>query len=154
MSNSKILANRFREVILTGTWIANTNFKAELDGIDYSIANATQQGCNTIAVIAQHIHYYIKGINDFFETSNLDIKDKFSFDFEAIKTQQEWETFLSKFWTDAEIFAKNVELFDDNKLNTIFVKQEYSIFLRNIDGIIEHSYYHLGQIILLKKIFL
>lgn len=34
MSDQIILANRFREVILNGTWIANTNFKNELETLD------------------------------------------------------------------------------------------------------------------------
>ena len=151
MSSSIILANRFREVILSGSWIANTNYRHALDGMDYRIANAKVNGCNTIAVLAQHIHYYIHGLNNFFETSNLDIKDKFSFDFDIINSQQEWDTFLNQFWNDAEIFAKNVESFDEAKLNSNFVKPEYGTFLRNIDGMIEHNYYHLGQIMLLKK---
>ena len=32
------IANRFREVILNGTWIANTNFKDQLVNSDWQIA--------------------------------------------------------------------------------------------------------------------
>lgn len=34
MQNNQILANRFREVLLNGTWIANTNFKEQLIKMD------------------------------------------------------------------------------------------------------------------------
>lgn len=30
MKSTVVIANRFREVILNGTWIANTNFKHQL----------------------------------------------------------------------------------------------------------------------------
>ena len=33
MNRQTYLANRFREVILNGTWIANTNFKKELENL-------------------------------------------------------------------------------------------------------------------------
>ena len=38
MSKSPQLANRFREVIFDGTWIANTNFKMQLSDINWEIA--------------------------------------------------------------------------------------------------------------------
>jgi hypothetical protein len=43
---------------------------------------------------------------------------------------------------------------DDNLLNQSFVKEEYGSYSRNIEAQIEHSYYHLGQISLLKKLIL
>ena len=38
MTKSEQLANRLREVILNGTWIANTNFKDQLENLDWKIA--------------------------------------------------------------------------------------------------------------------
>jgi hypothetical protein len=40
---------------------------------------------------------------------------------------------------------------DNETLLGIFVKEEYGTFFRSVDVIVEHTYYHLGQIILLKK---
>ncbi|MBN8641440.1 MAG: DUF1572 family protein [Flavobacteriales bacterium] len=144
-------ANRFREVILNGTWIANTNFKDQLNGLEYQIATTQMGTFNTIAVLAQHIHYYINGINNVFKGGNLDIRDQFSFDFAPITSQNQWETFLAQFWNDAEAFTSFVEKMTDEQLNQAFVDEKYGTYLRNIDGMIEHSYYHLGQIVLLKK---
>lgn len=146
------LANRFREVILNGTWIANTNFKNQLENLDYKIATSQVDSLNTIAVLAQHIHYYIKGINNVFNGGNLEIRDIYSFDFNPIESQSQWEEFLVNFWNDAEEFASFVEKMSNEKLNEPFVDEKYGSYLRNIDGMIEHSYYHLGQISLLKKL--
>ena len=146
------LANRFREVILNGTWIANTNFKNQLEGLGYKIATSQVDSLNTIAVLAQHIHYYIKGINNVFNGGKLEIRDIYSFDFNPIESQSQWEEFLVQFWNDAEEFATHVEKMSNEKLNEPFVDEKYGSYLRNIDGMIEHSYYHLGQISLLKKL--
>jgi uncharacterized damage-inducible protein DinB len=151
MENTKQLAKRFREVILNGTWVANTNFKDQLSNLDWKISTTEIKSLNTIAILAQHIHYYINGINQVFNGGTLDIRDQFSFDFPAMQSQEDWETFLSRFWSDAETFAAMIEQMPDEKLKQVFVDEKYGTYQRNIDGMIEHSYYHLGQIVLLKK---
>ncbi|KAF2331516.1 DUF1572 domain-containing protein [Flavobacterium nitrogenifigens] len=151
MKSTAEIANRFREVILNGTWIANTNFKDQLENLDWKIAVSPIQDLNTIAALAQHIHYYIKGINQVFKGGTLDIKDKFSFDFPPIHSQEQWNSFLNQFWHDAEAFASFVEQMPDEKLDAVFVDAKYGSYKRNIEAMIEHSYYHLGQIVLIKK---
>ena len=68
-----------------------------------------------------------------------------------MQSQKDWETFLLRFWNDAETFAAMIEQMPDEKLKQVFVDEKYGTYQRNIDGMIEHSYYHLGQIVLLKK---
>jgi uncharacterized damage-inducible protein DinB len=152
MKSTHEIASRFKEVILNGTWVANTNYKHQLTGLNWEIATAQFSSLNTIAVLAQHIHYYINGIKNVFEGGSLDIKDKYSFDFLPIQSQSDWEHFLTRFWNDAEDFASLVEQMPEEKLNEVFVDEKYGTYQRNIEGMIEHSYYHLGQIVLLKKI--
>jgi hypothetical protein len=148
---SQQTANRFREVILNGTWIANTNFKHQLEHLDYKVATTQVDALNTIAILAEHIHYYIAGVKNVFNGGKLEIKDSYSFDFEPIESQEQWDTFLALFWNDAEEFASYIENLSDEELHHYFVAEKYGTYLRNIDGMIEHSYYHLGQIALLKK---
>lgn len=151
MENNQQLAKRFREVIFNGTWIANTNFKDQLFGLSWEFATTKFKLLNTIADLAQHIHYYINGINDAFKNGVLEIKDKFSFDFKPIKCQKDWDHFLMKFWNDAEEFASLVDNMSDEKLHQFFIDEKYGTYKGNIEGMIEHSYYHLGQIVLIKK---
>jgi uncharacterized damage-inducible protein DinB len=152
MKRSTQLARRFREVVLDGTWVANTNYKDQLVGLDWKIATTQLHALNTIAALAQHIHYYINGLNNVFKGGMLDIKDRYSFDFPPIQSQQQWEAFLTRFWAAAEEFAALVENMPDEQLSQVFVDEKYGTYHRNIDGMIEHGYYHLGQIVLLKKI--
>ncbi|QLC65705.1 DUF1572 family protein [Flavobacterium sp. LPB0248] len=151
MKTTTEIANRFREVILNGTWIANTNFKDQLENLDWKIAVSSIQDLNTVAALAQHVHYYIRGINQVFKGGTLDIKDQFSFDFPPILSQEQWNSFLNQFWNDAEEFASFIEKMSDENLNEVFVDNKYGTYKRNIEAMIEHSYYHLGQIVLIKK---
>ncbi len=154
MENTHEIAKRFKEIILHGTWVANTNYKDQLSGLNWETATTRFKSFNTIAVLAQHIHYYIKGMNNVFRGGKLDIKDKYSFDFSPIESQSEWETFLLKLWEDTEKFASWIEKMPQEKLGQVFVDEKYGTYQRNINAMIEHSYYHLGQIVLIKKILL
>ena len=152
MNRQTYLANRFREVILNGTWIANTNFKKELENLDWKTATTQFQNLNTISVLAQHIHYYINGVKNVFLGGNLEIRDQYSFDFPEINSQEEWQNFRIKLWKDSEEFANLVEKLSEEKLAEAFVNEKYGSYQKNIDGMIEHCYYHLAQIVLIKKI--
>ncbi len=152
MQTAAYLAQRFREVILDGRWIANTNFKHELAGTNWQIAVKQYQQMNSMATLAQHIHYYIKGIKNVLEGHTLEISDRFSFDFPAIESQDQWNAILETFWQDSEQFAILVKNLSENQLQEDFVDKIYGSYYRNIDGMIEHSYYHLGQIVFIKKL--
>ena len=84
----------------------------------------------------------------------LDIRDKYSFDFPPIESQTEWEIFQNKFWNDTEKLAEFIEKMPIEQLYKDFIDEKYGTYLRNIDGMIEHSYYHLGQIFLIKKMMI
>lgn len=152
MSSVLQLSKRFREVLLDGLWIANTNFKDQLSDVTWEQAVKKIDSLNTIAMLTFHIDYYIAGIVNVLEGGDLEIKDKFSFDLPSIDSQEQWEGLLHKLWMDSEKFATLLEQMPDTKLDEIFVDEKYGTYQRNIDGMIEHCYYHLGQITLIKKL--
>lgn len=151
MSSVSELSKRFREVMLDGLWIANTNFKDQLLSVSWEQAVTKIDSLNTIAMLTFHIDYYIAGIINVFEGGGLEIKDKFSFNLPPIESQKQWEDLLNKLWADSEKFASLLEQMPDSTLDEVFVDEKYGTYRRNIDGMIEHSYYHLGQITLMKK---
>ncbi len=62
MYSTTQIANRFREVLLNGTWVAGTNFKDQLSDVNWQIATTKLGALNTIAALTFHIEYYIAGI--------------------------------------------------------------------------------------------
>lgn len=152
MSTTLQLAKRFREVLLDGLWIANTNFKDQLSEVNWEMATKKVGSLNTIAMLTFHIDYYIEGLINVFEGGPLEIKDKYSFDLPPLETPEQWELLKNKLWKDAERFAVLLEQMPDSKMNEGFVDEKYGTYLRNIDGMIEHCYYHLGQITLIRKL--
>ena len=154
MESPSQIVKRFREVVLNGTWVAGTNFRDQLTNVSAEQATQKIGSLNTIALLTSHIHYYISGILNVLEGGTLDIRDKFSFDFPAVKSQEDWEKVLNKFWNDSEKFANLVEQMTKEKLNEDFTDRMYGSYQRNINAMIEHCYYHLGQIVLIKKLIL
>jgi uncharacterized damage-inducible protein DinB len=152
MNSIEELAERFREVIFTGTWVANTNYRQQLTGLSWETATTPLPGVNTIAALVQHLHYYIQGVTPVFTGGPLAIQDQWSFAFPPICSQAQWQQVLSAFFQDAEHFASGIEHLPEDRLQEVFVEEKYGTYQRNLEGMIEHSYYHLGQIVLIKKL--
>ncbi|MFK7810443.1 MAG: DUF1572 domain-containing protein [Saprospiraceae bacterium] len=149
---SNQLASRLREVLLDGTWVANTNFRDQLLKTNFEQATTKVADLNTIAALAFHINYYVAGVLQVLEGGALEISDKFSFDMPPLQSQEEWEKRLERYFDNAERFAVAVEKKSDEELHAIFVKEAYGTYYRNIDVLIEHTYYHLGQMVLIRKL--
>lgn len=154
MTRNSALANRLREVLLNGKWIANTNFKEQIQVVSWEQANQKVGNLNTIALLTFHINYYLGGLLNVFKGGNLDIRDKYSFDLPEIKSESDWQALVNDFLSNAETFANQVEQMEDSRLDQPFVDEKYGSYLRNIEGVIEHSYYHLGQVSLIRKMIL
>lgn len=154
MDFGKSNALRFKEIILNGTWIANTNYKDQLATISWEIAVSKIGSLNTIADLTFHINYYISGVLNVFEGGPLEIKDVYSFNSPPIKSEKDWKLLLNDLWKNSEKLANLIEKLPNDKLKEVFVDKKYGTYQRNIEGLIEHSYYHLGQISLIKKILL
>ena len=151
MTRSRFIAKRLREVLLNGHWVANTNFKEQLQSVDWIQATQKIGNLNTIAALTYHVNYYLAGILNVFNGGDLEIRDKYSFDLPAITSETDWNILIDEFLANAEKLIHHIDKLEDQKWDAVFVDEKYGTYLRNIEGLIEHSYYHLGQISLLTK---
>jgi len=154
MSKSKHLADRFREVILSGKWIAYTNLSEQLKDLNWMQATQSIGSLNSIAALCFHLNYYIAGTLEVFAGRDLTIRDKYSWDIPAITSENDWKDLKNKIKINAKLYAAHVETLSDEQLNESFSKIEYGTYQKNISGMIEHCYYHLGQVVVIKKLLL
>jgi len=147
------IAKHFREVHFGGNW-TSSNLKDHLADVTWQQATTQVYSINPIATLVYHINYYVSAILKVLRGEPLDAHDKYSFDLPPILSQEDWEKLLDKTWTDAEDFAILVEQLPESKLGENFSDEKYGNYYRNFHGIIEHTHYHLGQIVLVKKILL
>ena len=144
-------AERLEEVLTRGQWVTGSNIQSEIETLSLDMATQKVASLNTIADLVFHLDYYLYGVLTFFQGAELTIRDKYSFDAPVLTSEKDWKERIAQFATHAGEFIKLVEKMDRETLQKSFVKAEYGSYGRNIDVLIEHSYYHFGQIVLIKK---
>lgn len=151
MSITAQIAKQLREVHLGDNW-TGVNLKNTIDGITWQQAVTKVHDFNTIAVLMYHINYYVAAVLKVLQGEPLKASDKFAFDAPEISSEADWQKLVNKVMTEAETFAAAIEKLDDNKLPENLADPKYGNYHRNLTGIVEHTHYHLGQIVLIKKI--
>lgn len=151
MNLTAFIARQIREVHFGGNW-TDVNLQDTLKGITWQQAVAKIDHLNTIAALVYHINYFTVAVTKVLEGGPLTSSDKYSFDVPPIQSEADWENLTSKNWADAERLAELVEKFDAEKLEDDFTDKKYESYYKNLQGIIEHAHYHLGQIVLFKKL--
>jgi hypothetical protein len=153
MDLTKQIAKNLRAVYFGGNW-TSSNLRDNLAGVTWQQAATKVHSFNTIAALVYHTSYYITAVMDVLKGQPLTAHDKFSFDHPSIQSPEDWEKLLNKTWADVEEFASLIEQLPESKLEETFIDEKYGNYYRNLHGIIEHTHYHLGQIVLIKKILL
>lgn len=148
---SKQIALHLKEFYYGKNWTWS-NLKEVLEGIDWQMAETKIESFNTISTLVFHINYYLGMQNDVFKGGSLVGSDKLSFDPPSISSEEEWESLKDHVFKSADEWIKLVSKLNDDLLPTPFVEKKYGSYYRNLLGAIEHSHYHLGQIVLLKKL--
>ncbi len=150
MDLSQQLAKHFRDVHFGGNWTC-VNLKDTLSDINWKQATTKVQDFNTIATLAFHVGYFVDVVLQVFEGGQLDGNDKLSFDHPPINCESDWQNMLEDQWTSAERLASLIADFPVNQWFDVFVDEKYDNYFRNVQGMVEHSHYHLGQIVLIKR---
>ena len=145
------IANHFRQIYFGGNW-TDSNLKDILKDVSWQQATTKLYLFNTIAALAYHMNYFSAAILNVIQAEPISTKDKFSFDHPPVNSQEDWVTMLNNIWNDAEKVAVMIEQLPLPKLREIFSEEKYGNIYSNILGIIEHNHYHLGQIVVLKKL--
>lgn len=151
MNVSQQIAKQFRDVYFGGNW-TSVNLQETLKDVNWQQAITKVHDFNTIAILVNHIGYYVKVASKVLQGHSLVGNDKESFELPPILSQQDWEIMLSQTWSEAASFASMIELLPQAKLGEVFGGEKYGTYFRNLQGIVEHTHYHLGQIVLIKKI--
>lgn len=151
MNRPATLARRLEEVLLNGRWIANTNIASELKRLSWEQATHHIGESNSIAALTYHLTYYLAGFIDVLNGGALEMRDQYSWDMSPVESEADWQELVARFLKHSETFVKKVRQMQASQLDELFFEEQYGTYLRNIDGVIEHSYYHLGQMVLLRR---
>jgi hypothetical protein len=151
MKLAEQIAKHFRQVYFGGNW-TSVSMKEILKDVNWREATTQIHSFNTIAALVFHINYYISAVLKVLQGEPLNASDKYSFDCPRIQGDEEWQKLLDKTWKDAEVFATLVQQLPESKFEDSFSNEKCGNYYTNIHGIIEHTHYHLGQIVFMKKL--
>lgn len=151
MQITEYLASKFREAFQGGNWTA-VSFREKLADVTWREATTRIGDHHTIVALVYHIDYYFAGVIAVLRGGKLETRDKFSFDHPIVADEDDWQKLLQDTYAHAETFAKLVAALPPERMSELFTEAQYGDYHRNIHGILEHCYYHLGQISLLKKL--
>ncbi|MCX6317331.1 MAG: DinB family protein [Bacteroidetes bacterium] len=144
------IAKHLREVLYGGNWTF-VNLSKTLEDVTWEHAITKVQSFNTIAALTYHIGYYVTAILGVMKNEPLTSSDKFSFDHPPIHSDDDWRNMLHKNKAEADELITLIEQFPDAQLDAVFADEKYGTYYRNFHGLIEHTHYHMGQIVIIKK---
>lgn len=145
------IARHMREVHFGGNW-TSVNLKDTLADVTWEQAITKAYSFNTIATLVYHVNYYVSAVLKVLQGGPLDAKDSYSFNHPPINNAEDWAQLLNRVWSEAELFAAAIEQLPEDKLTDYLTDEKYGSYFRNLNGIIEHMNYHLGQIVIIKKL--
>jgi len=148
---SKHLAKHFNDVYFGGNW-TSVNFKDVLADVRWQQAITPVAHLNTIADLTFHTNYYVQPVLRVLQGGDLIASDELSFDTPEIHSERDWSTLIGRVFEEAEQLSIKIEQLDEALLFQDFTAAKYGSYYRNLAGVIEHCHYHLGQIVLIKKI--
>jgi uncharacterized damage-inducible protein DinB len=151
MNITNVIATHIRDCFDGENW---TGVNVAYTLADVSFLEAQQRTAvsqNTIASLLHHLYYWngimmqrIKGINPSVPDSN-------GFDVDELKNENDWNGLKEKAHQSFLQLADAVKNFPEEKLFETSPTGKSSYY-KNFQGIVEHAHYHLGQIVILKKL--
>ncbi|MCG8652143.1 MAG: hypothetical protein MI861_20055 [Pirellulales bacterium] len=151
MKHTDRIAKQLRDLHFGNNWTA-VSLKDKLADVTWQQATQRVHSLHSISTLVFHLNYYVSATIKVLQGGPLEAQDKLSFDGPSISSQQDWQRLLNKTWEEAEELASLIEGLPDSQLSETFVDENHGTYYRCLQGPIEHGYYHLGQIAIIKTI--
>jgi uncharacterized damage-inducible protein DinB len=145
------IGRHFREMYVGDNW-TEVDLQHVLSDVNWQQAVRKMDGLNTIAALVFHMNYYVERALNVLQGGALIPADQSGFEHEPIESEADWQKLVGNVLENGKQFATQIEQLEESKLYDVFGDPKYGNYYRNLQGIIEHNYYHLGQISLIKKL--
>lgn len=151
MQTSAAIALQMKEVYEGGNW-SEVDLAATLADITWAEANIiTPVSVNSIAAILFHLQFYNNVVKDRLAGISTAIPDANGFDVPKLKNAADWKLLQQNSLASAHALMEMVSALPEEKLFEALTSNGVTVY-KTLHGVVEHAYYHLGQIVMLKKI--
>jgi uncharacterized damage-inducible protein DinB len=151
MTVTNLIACHIKEVYEGNNW-TDINIADTINDLNWQQAQQQINASpNTIASLLHHLFYWngiiIQRLNGF----DPSIPEVNGYDVTELKSQTDWNELKDKTHESFIKLAEAVKDFPEENLEKTYAKDKPSYY-KNFQGIVEHAHYHLGQIVILKKL--
>lgn len=149
MSFTTAIAQHITEAYEGNNW-SDVSVASVLEDISPEEATTgTEASPNTIAMLLYHMAFFNNAICERLKGGEPVIGDANGFDMPEIHTEIEWQQLVSNAFLSAKNLAIAIAAFPEEQL---FDSKPAGrdTYYKKLHGVIEHNYYHLGQIQILK----
>jgi uncharacterized damage-inducible protein DinB len=151
MKITEFIAQHIIEVFEGGNW-TDVNFRDTLRDINCKDATTvTRASYNTIAALMYHTTFYNEIVLKRLQGINPAISEKNGFDLPPIKSEDDWRNLKQRCFQSAHELGETVKNLPEEKLSELTITG-HSTHYKTLHGVAEHAHYHLGQIVILKKL--
>lgn len=151
MNLTDFIAQHIIAVHEGGNW-TEVNLKDTLTDVGYKEATTvTKASYNTIAALLHHLSFYNDIVMQRLSGANPVISEANGFDMPPVKSEEDWIRLKECNLQSAHQLADAVRQFPEEHLNEL-TATGHATHYKTLHGITEHAHYHLGQIVLLKKL--
>lgn len=151
MEIAKHLSKNLRALYFGKNW-TGVDYKSVLENLTWEEASKTVQDCNSILTLVHHTMYYMKVQMPVLDGEALVASDEDSFKHGALESEADWVALKKDMFSLVQSYAAKIENLPSHLLDKAFTDEKYGSYYRNIQGVIEHSHYHLGQIVIFAKL--
>ena len=144
------LGHHFRQAYFGGSF-SERHLAGELREMPLAQAGRRVNDGNSVLAIVFHLHFYVRGVASVLAGGPLDTRDHASWETPVVDTEAAWRQFVEEVLAEGEVLAKALEGLDEEAIWQPFYRPTNRPTLTNALGVLEHVYYHLGQIVLLGK---
>lgn len=145
------IAKNLRDVHAGPNWTA-ASVAEKLDDVNWKEAATRLGSLHTIAELVFHVNYYVEGAITVLNGETLVSSDAESFECPTVASDEDWSKLIQRSRANAETLARLIESLPDARLSEYFVDEASGTNYECLVGRIEHAYYHLGQVSIIKTL--
>jgi uncharacterized damage-inducible protein DinB len=146
------IAEHIKQVYEGNNW-TDVSIAATLENTDWKQAQQqTEASPNTIASLLHHLYYWNGIIMQRMKGETPVISEENGYDVPFLNNEEEWNALKERTHESFIQLSEAMKNFPEEKLLENYAPHIPSTYYRNMQGIVEHAHYHLGQIVILKNL--
>ena len=151
MNIKNLIAEHITAVYAGNNW-TDVCISGTLEDVSWQEAQkVTPASVNTIAALVNHLCYWNEVLLLRAEGKNPSIPESNGYDVKELKDESEWNNLKGETHQSFIKLADAVKNFNEENLEGTYTAGKSSYY-KNFQGIVEHAHYHLGQIVIIKKL--